>query len=257
MLPEELLNSSDRLRSVLISYGLPENFNINDYENWIPAHPYCNQRKSDSDYEGLPLIKTILDSCASNKELEQRIEFKLNREPQKAELMAKIQAAIDINLVNLRELQEFVLKTDIMDSEDEDLKRIGKELNQRIEYQAEKMIKGIMVMVRSQTIDVINSICSALGRDWQLGRSMIIIPHKLDKAHTVRYWLQNNVDHKMSVNIVVIPEIINNVLLIQFRKNDEIFDEILFNMNEGINWEHFRNELKGHYKRFLSDKLGR
>lgn len=203
------------------------------------------------------MIKTILDSCASNKELEQRIEFKLNREPQKAELMAKIQAAIDINLVNLRELQEFVLKTDIMDSEDEDLKRIGKELNQRIEYQAEKMIKGIMVMVRSQTIDVINSICSALGRDWQLGRSMIIIPHKLDKAHTVRYWLQNNVDHKMSVNIVVIPEIINNVLLIQFRKNDEIFDEILFNMNEGINWEHFRNELKGHYKRFLSDKLGR
>lgn len=252
VLPEELLNDTGRLKDVLEVYGLDGTFNINDYENWIPSHPYCNQRKGKTVYEGLPLIKTILDSCAKNKERAQRMEMRLNQEPKKAEILAKVQAAISFNLINLQELQSFVLNTDIMDSDDEDFKRIGQDLAQRIEYQTEKMIKGILEMVENHAIEVIRSVSRSLGRDWSVASRNIIIPHPEDNAHTIRYWLDNKVDSRMNVYIYIVPAIVDNKLSIKFRTQDEIFDELVLNISKGIDWNRFRSVLKSHYKDFLT-----
>lgn len=255
VLPEELLGDPGRLKSILKTYDLPEDFNINDYENWIPSHSFCNQSKSAKVYEGAPFIRTILDKCIKNKAVMQRTELMLNREPEKAKLLAQVQAAVEINLVNIRELQNFIINTDIMDSQDEDLNEIRQKLEQAIDYRAEKMITGIMDMVRDQTYDVVKSICKALGDDWQFTRDMIIISNKLDNGNTVRYYIENKVNYRYTVQIFVTPTIINNDLVIKFRKGDTIIDTIIFDLTKGVDWKTFRKILKGHYKAELAAKV--
>lgn len=256
VLPEELLNDPQKDKAILATYGLPDTFNINDFENWIPAHSYCNLHKSDKVYEGLGIIKTILDSCANKKEFEQRIELKLNKEPKKAELLTSVQAAIELNIVNLNELRNFLLKTDIIDSNDEDLDKIRKSLEQELEYQTDKMVQGIMDMVKDQATDVINSIVFNLGNDWQLQRPIVVIPKKEDTKYTVRIGIKNDINYKLGVTIILNPNIIDNKLVIKFREGDgETFDTYTQDLQTGIEWEVFRKILRGHYKERLQERL--
>lgn len=195
-----------------------------------------------------------LDSCAKNKQLEQRIELKLNREPKKAELLASVQTAIELNLVNMNELQNFILKTDIMDSGDDELDQIRKSLEQKLDYQTDKMVKGIMDMVDVQTTDVLNSILASLGDDWRLDLSYVISFQAGDTPYAIRIGIANKIHQHLKVKIIVNPDIIDNKLVISFRDDfgffsqSETFDTHIQDLQSGINWETFRNILRGHYK---------
>lgn len=57
VLPEKLIDQPDELQEVLKSFGLPQNFGLNDFGNWLPACGPCNQKKSSIPFEPTPLIQ--------------------------------------------------------------------------------------------------------------------------------------------------------------------------------------------------------
>lgn len=108
LLPEVLLEQPDKLNEILKSYGLDDSFDLNDFENWLPLHPNCNTRKNDAVYTSLPIIKTLLDRCTSKKDQARRIKIKLDREPKKSEILIRIKSAIDKEVINQNDLQQFI-----------------------------------------------------------------------------------------------------------------------------------------------------
>lgn len=126
VIPEDILKDPETLKKVLKSYGYDNSFDINDYENWIPAHPNCNQRKSTKAYEGLPIIKTILENCASNKSSAEKIEIKLNEAPKKSELLAAIEGALKSGIIDKKELNTLLLEEDVEDFNNQSEKEIDR-----------------------------------------------------------------------------------------------------------------------------------
>lgn len=61
ILPEKLLRDESKLRETLELFGLPDNFNLNDYGNWLPACRPCNGHKLQHVFRPTPAIQIHLD----------------------------------------------------------------------------------------------------------------------------------------------------------------------------------------------------
>jgi 5-methylcytosine-specific restriction endonuclease McrA len=55
-LPERLQDDEPKLRATLEAWGLPLTFDVNNFENWFPAHSICNSIKSGRVFEFSPLL---------------------------------------------------------------------------------------------------------------------------------------------------------------------------------------------------------
>jgi 5-methylcytosine-specific restriction endonuclease McrA len=64
IIPETLLDDESRLREVIASFGLPNNFDINTSANWLPSCSRCNQRKLDQVFHPSPIIQVELEKAA-------------------------------------------------------------------------------------------------------------------------------------------------------------------------------------------------
>lgn len=119
VIPEVLLKNPNKLAHILKSYGLDDKFNLNNFENWAPLHPNCNVKKNAAVYEGLGIIKTLLDKCEKNKEKAEKIKTKLDREPKKTEILVRIENALEKGIINSKELQTLLLEHNIEDVTEE------------------------------------------------------------------------------------------------------------------------------------------
>ncbi len=63
IIPESLDETPD-LTPVLQEFKLPADFNVNSFENWMPAHPRCNLIKSSHVFTPSPLIQKRLEDAA-------------------------------------------------------------------------------------------------------------------------------------------------------------------------------------------------
>jgi len=61
IIPESLQDHPDQLGEVLRVLGRPKDFNLNSYENWLPACGPCNNRKRSRIFSPSPLIQIELD----------------------------------------------------------------------------------------------------------------------------------------------------------------------------------------------------
>lgn len=64
VIPEHLAKKPEELQSVIASYGLPEDFDLNSFENWLPACSNCNNEKSGAVFEALPIFAVQLKKAA-------------------------------------------------------------------------------------------------------------------------------------------------------------------------------------------------
>lgn len=60
VVPESLIDDSDRLSVVLSDLGLPADFSLNDFGNWLPSCGPCNLAKRELVFEPSPLIQIQL-----------------------------------------------------------------------------------------------------------------------------------------------------------------------------------------------------
>ena len=78
ILPKSLKCSAS-LPKILESFGLPAHFNLNSYENWMPACRRCNSRKQATVFEPSPLIQLCLQKAAERAPRARELEESLGR----------------------------------------------------------------------------------------------------------------------------------------------------------------------------------
>lgn len=60
IIPEALVEKPDELQAALKAFGLPSEFNINSFANWLPACRPCNGTKRDLVFDTTPIIQVHL-----------------------------------------------------------------------------------------------------------------------------------------------------------------------------------------------------
>lgn len=65
VIPEALLDSPTKLADALTALGRPATFDLNSFENWLPACRPCNRSKSDTPWEPSLLVQLALQRAAA------------------------------------------------------------------------------------------------------------------------------------------------------------------------------------------------
>jgi 5-methylcytosine-specific restriction endonuclease McrA len=68
ILPESLLNDQSALDAALTAFGLPLEFELNSFENWLPAHRRCNAEKREHIFRPTPIIQVWIDRAREKAE---------------------------------------------------------------------------------------------------------------------------------------------------------------------------------------------
>lgn len=73
VLPEHMQDHPKKLARVLQDFGLPADFNLNSFENWLLAHGPCNVQKLKHVFRPTPLIQRYLDRARKKADEARRI----------------------------------------------------------------------------------------------------------------------------------------------------------------------------------------
>jgi hypothetical protein len=65
VIPESLSKNEPRLKQVLVDLGRPSDFDVNSFENWLPACPSCNVLKGETVWDPSLLVQLALQAAAS------------------------------------------------------------------------------------------------------------------------------------------------------------------------------------------------
>lgn len=112
VLPESLLSDQGQLAAVLEDYGLPKDFNVNGFENWLPCHNHCNQAKGNSPFEFVPVTRMILERLMR---LAPEVRYRsdcVEANAAKDELFARIFVALEQESITRSDLQELFTDLD-------------------------------------------------------------------------------------------------------------------------------------------------
>ncbi|BBU69335.1 HNH endonuclease [Fluviibacter phosphoraccumulans] len=63
VIPESLIEKPKELQATLSAFGLPSNFDLNSFANWLPACRPCNGTKNDLVFEPTPIIQVHLQQA--------------------------------------------------------------------------------------------------------------------------------------------------------------------------------------------------
>ena len=108
VIPESLLDDDDERRRVLEEYGLPDDFNINGFENWLPCHNHCNQSKGSSTFDFVPGLKAVLDRLAREAPRVECTANRINRDATSGKLITKILVALEREEISPEDLDEVI-----------------------------------------------------------------------------------------------------------------------------------------------------
>lgn len=79
IIPETLLEEPTKLTTILGTYGLPADFNLQSFANWLPACGPCNNRKRSRVFNPTPRIQLELQIAASKaSQAEEFAESRVN-----------------------------------------------------------------------------------------------------------------------------------------------------------------------------------
>lgn len=90
VLPENLQNKPSEFEAARKLYGLPDDFDLNDFGNWVAAHPKCNSRKGQTIFDGVQAMSMILARAKRKGEQARKIHKRLLREQDFASVVAKL-----------------------------------------------------------------------------------------------------------------------------------------------------------------------
>jgi hypothetical protein len=108
VLPESLLDDDVKRRGILSDYGLPQDFNINGYENWLPCHNHCNQRKGSNVPEFIPGNKVIFDRLRQRALHTEQTAHSVSINADKDNVFKTIFAALERQTISMRDLDELL-----------------------------------------------------------------------------------------------------------------------------------------------------
>lgn len=105
IIPESILEP--QLKELILEYGLNESFTINSFENLVPTHRICNQRKTD-DVLNKATILYYLGLNAKKVESVKKEINKLKRKGYFNQFSSKIASALEQDYLNIDELTKII-----------------------------------------------------------------------------------------------------------------------------------------------------
>ena len=101
IIPEDVEHDINKIKT---DYGLPPNFTINDFCNWVPAHNNCNSRKGFELFKPSPVFLAILNDVIK-KSIHAKKDFSNLKNNVKVEKeLEKLLALVDDELITEEEI---------------------------------------------------------------------------------------------------------------------------------------------------------
>lgn len=120
VIPESIGDNQDELIRIKTMYSLPQEFQINDYCNWVPCHGTCNSSKKDSIFKASPAMIKILEGIEKQAKKAAQIENKVIREKKIDTILGKLDALVENEAISGDEIVEL-----FMDSEEAEIKLLA------------------------------------------------------------------------------------------------------------------------------------
>jgi hypothetical protein len=93
VLPEYLLDNPSSCSAAKAKLGLPASFDLNSFDNWLPACSVCNGTKSSVQFGPSPLIQVLLQKLAAKADEAHRVSAEVVRARQVANALNVLERA--------------------------------------------------------------------------------------------------------------------------------------------------------------------
>lgn len=138
VIPEHLSEKPTELSSILEELGLDSGFEVNDFNNWMPSHVKCNQKKGRLPFRPTPMIQTMLDRLIRDSEKVRRIEQRFTENNKKDQLLTRIIDGLETETITQEEVEELFPKGRPI--EDEDITTLYDEVCLHVDPRRWKMV---------------------------------------------------------------------------------------------------------------------
>lgn len=108
VLPESLVDDEAKRASVVAMYGLAPSFEINSFENWVPAHPKCNQRKSENLFTPSPAMVFILGQVSGRAKVARETAVNAIADKRKGRILGRLESALEAATITREELERLL-----------------------------------------------------------------------------------------------------------------------------------------------------
>ncbi len=125
MIPENILDKPDQLEQTKKLFGLPHDFEVNDFCNWLPCHDRCNKSKGKHAPPSVPLYKSILDKLISEASKVRATATRIKEDANRDRLLGKVMMALENDVISLGDIHN--LMSDL-DEADADIGALKKEI---------------------------------------------------------------------------------------------------------------------------------
>jgi hypothetical protein len=150
VIPEHLLEKEDLFVQAKKEFGLHDDFQINTFMNWLPAHDRCNRSKGTRLPKVTPKLADLLERLYRDAEKIRQICEGLNNQNKNGKLVAQVLAGLENNYFSdddVRQLKEKLIKEDQNDPVVQDvIGEINYILNPDKWKVAEKKANGFVVL---------------------------------------------------------------------------------------------------------------
>lgn len=104
ILPESLHKDPEKLSEILHEYGLSAQFNLNDFQNWVPAHGKCNQTKSFDLFQPSPALIKTLAAVEKKAETARKTSAAIESDRAKERILGRLSSAVKAGSVSKAEV---------------------------------------------------------------------------------------------------------------------------------------------------------
>lgn len=118
VIPESLADKLDDFARVRRQFGLPDNFQLNGYGNWMPAHDACNRGKTNKTFAPAPVLLAVLEKLQREAPAAKAIEEKVKANRKTDELLGKLLAAVEANALSREEVLAAMADPELFESEE-------------------------------------------------------------------------------------------------------------------------------------------
>jgi hypothetical protein len=98
--------TEDALGEIKIGYGLPDTFDVNSFENWVPAHRMCNEKKGAMVYEPSPAMVHSVAQAGRYAIRARDISEKAKSDRAKGHILGRLAAAAEEGIISEDEVRE-------------------------------------------------------------------------------------------------------------------------------------------------------
>ncbi len=108
VVPESVGDDEGKVTSIKVMYGLADNFSVNAFLNWVPAHGKCNQRKRQDLFSPSPVMLAILARVAKRAPFAEAAAANATADKNKGRILLRLRSALEAATITQKEVEEVI-----------------------------------------------------------------------------------------------------------------------------------------------------